>query len=152
MALRLAASENFALAQHILDLVALCLGASRDAEGIASQRGLATARLDAIKADTLALITEPDLRIATMASRHHVSERYIQKLFEDSGATFTDFVREHRLMMAWRALRDPVNHWRKVSDIASSAGFSDISYFNRAFRVRFNKTPSDCRQDAISAT
>jgi AraC-like DNA-binding protein len=37
---------------------------------------------------------------------------------------------------------DPDPGWLHI---AASAGFSDISYFNRAFRARFGATPTDIR-------
>jgi AraC-like DNA-binding protein len=55
---------------------------------------------------------------------------------------------ERRLEKAAALLRDP--HWRacKIADIAAESGFSDLSYFNRAFRRRFGGTPSDIREAA----
>jgi AraC-like DNA-binding protein len=37
---------------------------------------------------------------------------------------------------------------RKIADIAAEAGFTDLSYFNRAFRRRYGETPSDLRETA----
>jgi AraC-like DNA-binding protein len=74
--------------------------------------------------------------------------RYVQHLFDLSGTSFTDFVLEQRLRLAHRLLREPKNSSRKISDIAATAGFSDISYFNRAFRARFGATPTDIRDGA----
>jgi AraC-like DNA-binding protein len=86
------------------------------------------------------------LSLQDIASRHKVSERYIQRLFERSGTTFTDFVVEQRLLLAHRLLCDPRNAARKVSDIAHTTGFGDVSYFHRAFRRRFGATPAEVRQ------
>jgi len=138
-------SETFALAQHIIDLAALCIGANRDAEELATRRGLASARFDAIKADILSQVADSSIRLSQLADRHHISERYVQQLFELAGTSFSGFVLEQRLMLAWKLLRDPSQRWRKISDIATASGFSDISYFNRAFRLRFGATPSDVR-------
>jgi AraC-like DNA-binding protein len=146
--LKLDAPANFALAQHILDLAALCIGPDKDAAQLAARRGLAAARLDAIKADILSNIGVPHIRLSAIAARHKVSERYVQYLFETAGTSFTDFILEQRLLLAWKRLRDPSNRWRKVSDIAAAAGFADISYFNRAFRIRFGSTPTDIRAAA----
>jgi AraC-like DNA-binding protein len=55
------------------------------------------------------------------------------------------FSDRHLLMPAWTLLRDPSRRWRKISDIATASGFSNISNFNRAFRSRFGATPSDIR-------
>lgn len=148
---KLDSAANFALAQHILDLTSLCVGADRDASQLASRRGLTAARLDAIKADILKNLGSADIRLPSVAAHHKISERYVQHLFENAGTSFTDFVLEHRLLLALRLLRDPTNRWRKVSDIATEAGFSDISYFNRAFRGRFDATPSDIRPSRLAA-
>ena len=138
-------SETFALAQHIIDLAALCVGANRDSEELAVRRGLALARFDAIKADVLSQVADTSIRLSQLADRHHISERYVQQLFELAGTSFSSFVLEQRLMLVWKVLRDPSQRWRKISDIATASGFSDISYFNRAFRSRFSATPSDVR-------
>ena len=67
-------------------------------------------------------------------------------MFEQVGTTFTEFVLEQRLLMARKLLQDPRSRPRKISDIAHSSGFADLSYFNRAFRKRFGATPSDLRE------
>ena len=142
---KLGASASHAIAQHTLDLVGLCLGAERDAAHLASRRGLAAARLEAIKAGILQRLGSPDLGLAQIAAAHGVSTRYVQHLFELSGQSFTSFVLEQRLLAAYRLLREPKSRWRKVSDIAAATGFSDISYFNRVFRNRFDATPTEVR-------
>jgi AraC-like DNA-binding protein len=133
---RLDAAANHRTAQYILDLVALCLGAVGDAADIARQCGLAAARLQAIKAEILASLGNPELGLAKIATGHRVSMRYVQHLFELSGESFTGFVLEQRLLSAYRLLRDPKHRISKISYIATASGFSDISYFNRAFRTR----------------
>jgi len=142
---RLDAAANHAMAQHILDLVVLCVGADPDATRAAEQRGLAAARLDAIRDDILRNLGTSDLALDRIATRHRVSARYIQYLFERAGTSFTGFVIEQRLQRAHRLLCDPAHKWRKVSDIAATVGFSDISYFNRAFKARFAATPREVR-------
>jgi AraC-like DNA-binding protein len=142
---KLDSATNFAIAQHILDLASLCIGAQRDALELVSRRGLAAARLDAIKADIINNFATSNFRLASIASRHKVSERYVQYLFEKTGTSFSAYVLEQRLLNVWKVLRNPTSRWRKISDIASAAGFSDISYFNRAFRARFGATPGDVR-------
>jgi AraC-like DNA-binding protein len=142
---KLDAATNHRTAQYILDLVALSLGAIGDAADMARNRGLAAARLDAIKAEILRCLERADMRLEHIAASHGMSTRYLQHLFERCGESFTHFVLEQRLLSAYRSLREPTNKMRKISDIASAAGFSDISYFNRAFRARFGATPTDIR-------
>jgi AraC-like DNA-binding protein len=85
------------------------------------------------------------LALAQIAANHRLSTRYVQHLFEVSGTSFTRFVLEQRLLLAHRLLREPRSRWRKISEVCTAAGFSDISYFNRAFRARFGAKPTDVR-------
>jgi AraC-like DNA-binding protein len=97
------------------------------------------------QAEILLNLGKSDLALTTIAANHGLSTRYIQHLFELSDESFTGFVLEQRLLSAHRLLREPKSRWRKVSDVAAGVGFSDISYFNRAFRARFGATPSEVR-------
>jgi AraC-like DNA-binding protein len=78
-----------------------------------------------------------------------VTPRYIHKLFENEGFTFSAFVLGQRLSRAHRILSDPRFADRSVSSIAFDVGFGDLSYFNRAFRRRYAATPTDVRQLAM---
>ena len=137
-----------AAADHVHDLVALALGATRDAAEIARGRGVRAARLHAIKADTVAHVAASWLSIDALAARHGVSPRYIRSLFQSEETTFTDFVLHQRLARAHALLTDPRLGARLISTIAFEAGFGDLSYFNHRFRQRYGATPSDIRATA----
>ncbi len=64
-------------------------------------------------------------------------------MFAESGTTFSEFVLEQRLLLARRLLLGEPGTRRKVSDIAYTAGFNDLSYFHRSFRRRFGVSPAD---------
>jgi AraC-like DNA-binding protein len=130
---------------HIYDLAALALGASRDMAEVAKERGLRAARLRAIKEDISARLTEQNLSLDGIALRHRVSPRYVQKLFEMEGTSFTEFVRTGRLARAHRMLQDPRLSHISISTIAYECGFGDITAFNRSFRRQYNASPSDVR-------
>ena len=135
-------------ANHIIDLIALTLGATRDATHLAEGRGARAARLQSIKNDILGSLNDEQLSVHTVAARHKVTPRYVQRLFEEAGATFTEYVLGQRLAHAHRLLTDPRRTERTLTAIAFEVGFSDLSYFNRAFRRRFDATPSDVRAKA----
>jgi AraC-like DNA-binding protein len=137
-----------AVATHVYDLIALTLGAGRDAAEAARSRGAGAARLRAIKADIEASLDQADLSAATIAARHRLPLRYLQRLFEIDGVPCTQFILDRRLARAHRMLTDPRLAERPVSAIAFDAGFSHLSRFNRAFRARFGATPSDVRVQA----
>lgn len=128
---------------HVCDLLALTMGPTRDGAVLASKRGLSVARLEVMKEDIVARLGQPSLSVHTVAARHKVGIRYLQKLFEESGCTFTKFVAEQRLMAAYKAIIARPNV--PISAIAYDLGFNDASYFNRTFRQRFGCTPSDIR-------
>jgi len=130
---------------HVQDLMVLALGASRDAAHLARGRGVRVARLQALKADIVANLTGRDLSIDRLAARHGISPRYIRSLFDSDQTTFTDFVLNQRLAHAHRCLQDVRFSGYMISTIAFEAGFGDLSYFNLAFRRRYNATPSEVR-------
>jgi AraC-like DNA-binding protein len=130
---------------HVYDLVALALGATRDAAVIANGRGVRAARLRAIKTEILNSLDRHELSLAGLAARHGVTPRHVQMLFESDGTTFSRFLLDQRLARAHRMLSNPVLTEQTISTIAYEAGFGDLSHFNRAFRRRYGETPSDVR-------
>jgi AraC-like DNA-binding protein len=130
---------------HIHDLVALAIGAAGDPAETARCRGAGAARLRAIKQDIANRLGDPALSTAKIAAWHGINPRYLQRLFESEGTTFTEYVLARRLALAHRLLTDPLRASMKISSIALDAGFGDLSYFNRAFRRRYGAAPSELR-------
>ncbi|MGY8660840.1 AraC family transcriptional regulator [Bradyrhizobium sp. UFLA05-109] len=133
---------------HILDLAALALGARGDSADIAKQRGARAARLAAIRSDVLRRLGHGDLSAEGIAASHRISSRYLRKLFEEEGSSFSSFVLAERLIGARRMLIDRYYAHLNIAQIAHENGFNDISNFNRAFRRQFGATPSDFRDAA----
>jgi AraC-like DNA-binding protein len=130
---------------HIHDLAALALGAGREAEEIASGRGVRAARLQSIKSDVLARL-DLELTLGDVAAGHRLSPRYVRLLFASEGTSFSEFVRDERLNRAHRMLLSPRFDHRRISEIAYEVGFNDLSYFNRTFRRRFGISPGEVRE------
>jgi AraC-like DNA-binding protein len=133
---------------HVHDLVALTLGATRDAANAAQGRGVRAARLRAAKACIVENSSNRRLSIGAIARHLGVTPRYLQKLFEDDGSTFSAFLLGQRLANAHRTLSNPEFDSHQVSAVAYEVGFGDLSYFNRCFRRRFGATPRDVRENA----
>jgi AraC-like DNA-binding protein len=149
-ALPLATPEMQRLAvSHMHDLVAATIRATRDGRAIAEGRGIAAARLQAIMADISSNLGDGGLGVVDIARRHRVTPRYIHKLFENEGLTFSAFVLGQRLSRAHRILGDPRFADRNISSVAFDVGFGDLSYFNRTFRRRYAATPTDIRQSSM---
>jgi AraC-like DNA-binding protein len=134
------------LVAQLCDLVAVTLGATRDAAAAAEGRGLRAARLRAIKADIEGnLVHGGDLSPSAVARRQNVSQSYIRKLFEGEDTSFSEFVLSRRLLRAHRLLVDPSRVEESITSIAFGVGFGDLSYFNRAFKRFYGVTPSEIR-------
>ncbi|HEX3570946.1 MAG TPA: helix-turn-helix transcriptional regulator, partial [Acidobacteriaceae bacterium] len=142
----LATSElQRAAVTHIYDLAAVALGATAERAELARNRGIRAARLETVKAEVLSRLDDGNLSVALVAGRHGVTQRYLQKLFEAEGTSFSEFVLAQRLEKAHSMLTNPLYAHRAISSVAYDVGFNDLSYFNRAFRRRYGSTPSEVR-------
>jgi AraC-like DNA-binding protein len=137
---------------QLCDLIAVTLGATRDATAAAEGRGIRAARLRAIKSDIEAHLTYSALSPGIVARRQGVSDSYIRKLFESEGTSFSQFVLGRRLLRAQRMLTD--RRWadRSIAWIAFETGFGDLSYFNRTFKRFYGNTPSEARGAMIASS
>jgi AraC-like DNA-binding protein len=143
---QLASPELARLASvHLRDLVTLVLGATREATDIATGRGLRAARLLGLKDYVARHSSDAALTIQSVAAWHRITPRYVQRLFESEGTTFSEFLLNRRLERVYRMLADPRYEAWAISAIAFEAGFGDISYFNRCFRRRFGAPPTRVR-------
>jgi AraC-like DNA-binding protein len=133
---------------HVYDLLAVALGATRDAAAVAAGRGVRAARSRAAKAFVMQQLGRHELSAATVAAHLGVTPRYVHMLFETEDASLSEFVLAQRLARAYQMLTDPRCSGRAISAIAFDAGFSDLSHFNRTFRRRYGATPSDVRATA----
>jgi AraC-like DNA-binding protein len=137
--------------EHIVDLVALALGAGGDAREIAEERGARAARRAAVLNEIELRSSDPSLSVNAVASALGITPRYVHLLLEQTGCSFSHHVLAQRLEAAAALLRDTLQHHRKIADIAAEAGFADLSHFNRSFRRHFGATPSDIREAADRA-
>jgi len=132
------------VATHVHDLAAMMLGhVSLTGESNASAVG--ATRLAAILDFIATHFKDAGLNLETVAHAQGVSPRYLQRLLESSGSSFTNQVNELRLQRAFAILTEAATKPKLVSDIALDVGFSDISYFNRLFHARFGDSPTGVR-------
>lgn len=84
-------------------------------------------------------LTIEDLAFLTNHSLSSFKRRF-KEVFEDSPA---HYIRTKRLEKASELLKTSELN---ITEIAYDCGFSDISYFGRAFKAHFGMTPSEYRQ------
>lgn len=136
-------------AAHLYDLAALAIGAASSEDSEADRSSIGRARLELAKREILKRLREPDLKVASIARDQSVTPRYLQRLFEAEGTSFSEFLRDSRLDLAFDMLKDSSHDHSSISAVAYDCGFSDLSHFNRSFRKRFDRTPSDVRAAAL---
>jgi AraC-like DNA-binding protein len=134
---------GMAIAAHLTDLAVLGLGARGDIALSAQRGGLRAVRLKAVLMILEKRFTEPDFSAQKLAAAAGLSERYVNELLYEAGASFTVRLNELRLRKAGDLLAHAGE--RRISQIAFDCGFNDLSYFNRSFRRRFGLTPSTAR-------
>ena len=130
---------------HLLDLVAAALGPTPEAKEMIEKRGVQAARLRAILSEIARHFRNLDFNLDSVVRELGLSRRYIQRLLEETGKSFTEHLVEHRLNQSFAMLSDHRYLHLGIVDIAFACGFGDISNFNRVFRRRFGDTPSGVR-------
>lgn len=95
---------------------------------------------------------ETGLSIGGLADRMRMPEYRLRKLINEQLGyrNFTAFLNEYRLAAAAERLADSAQARTPILTIALDIGWASIGPFNRAFRARFNMTPSDYRQRCVS--
>jgi AraC-like DNA-binding protein len=133
--------------RHVQDLLALAIGPTASFADTARTRGLRAARLKLAKSHIVAHSHRRDLSVGSVAASLGVTPRYVQRLFEAEGTTFSEYLIGQRLARAHRLLSDTDAAHSAISAIAYDVGFGDLSYFNRRFRRRYGMTPREVRGD-----
>jgi AraC family transcriptional activator of tynA and feaB len=116
------------------------------------QGGIRQARLAAAQQIIAKSLADPEFGIGRAAERLGVSRRYVQKLFECTGRTFSETLVSARLDACYQALSDRRQKGRTIADIAFGYGFNDLSWFYRCYRERWGETPGDTRARTTRAS
>jgi acetamidase/formamidase/AraC-like DNA-binding protein len=138
-------TEWAAVAQGLADLLPTFVAPTTEAGGTATQAAILHRLCQTIERK----LDDPDLTPARVAETEGISERYMQKLFEGSGSSFTHYLRERRLQRTSAELSNPAEAHHSISEIAYRNGFNDSAHFSRAFRHRFGLSPREFRQQEI---
>jgi AraC-like DNA-binding protein len=83
---------------------------------------------------------------ATVAAAHHISLRYLHRLFAGEHLTVAAWIRHRRLERCRKDLADPLLHGHTVSSIAACWGLPDSAQFSRAFRAAYGMPPAEFRR------
>lgn len=128
-----------------LGLVAACLngtanGAPQHAPGIAVTKIVEARQLISQR------LADTTLTAESLARQIGVSRSTLYQMFEQYGGV-QKFIRQRRMHLVARSLRDARNRHRPISDIALSGGFPNLSAFSRDFRAQYGCSPRDYRRE-----
>jgi AraC-like DNA-binding protein len=97
---------------------------------------------------------EEGLTIAALAARLGLPEYRLRRLINQrlQYRNFSEFLNGYRLAEAMAALADLAQEEVPVLTIALDAGFGSIGPFNRAFKARTGRTPTEYRRQALAVS
>lgn len=95
-------------------------------------------------------LADLDLSPHSIARAHHISVRYLHKLFQGEGTTVSRLIRRRRLEACRRELGRSPGHGVTVAAVAHRWGFVSPSHFSRAFRDAYGMSPSQWQSTASS--
>ncbi|WP_326595830.1 helix-turn-helix domain-containing protein [Streptomyces sp. NBC_01803] len=78
-----------------------------------------------------------------IAAHHHVSVRYLHKVFVSEGTTISRWIQQRRLEECRRELARLGQATSSVSAVAKRWGFVNAAHFSRSFRAAYGISPSD---------
>ncbi|MDH6117917.1 AraC-like DNA-binding protein [Kitasatospora sp. GAS204A] len=138
------------LAGTVSDLLAALIGEQaaehEPPDGGSAGRGMAR-RVRGYVNDHL---SDPDLSPQTVAAHHHISVRYLHRLFEGEGMTITRWILQRRLEECSRELARRGRVSPTVSSVAQRWGFVNAAHFSRAFRTAYGMSPREWRSTALT--
>jgi AraC family transcriptional regulator, positive regulator of tynA and feaB len=134
--------------EAILDLIATAYGSLTGASP--EHSSISVARREQVRSYIESHLHDPSLTPGRIADSVHLSARRLHQLFEADGETVGSYILRRRLEECARAISDPSQHGRTVTEIAFLHGFNNASHFGRVFRERFGATPSEYRRKSGS--
>ncbi|MFH0178654.1 helix-turn-helix domain-containing protein [Streptomyces cacaoi] len=93
-------------------------------------------------------LTDPDLSPEVIARAHHISVRYLHKLFKDEGTTVGRWILRRRLEECRRDLMRYGRGGRTIAAVAARWGFLSATHFSRVFRSAYGMSPREWRDTA----
>ncbi|MDX2823580.1 helix-turn-helix domain-containing protein [Streptomyces ipomoeae] len=90
-------------------------------------------------------LADPELSPARIARAHHISLRYLHKLFQAEGTTVGRWILRRRLEACRRDLRHRQTRGLTIAAVAHLHGFASAAHFSRSFRAFYGVSPSEWR-------
>ncbi|GEK02180.1 helix-turn-helix domain-containing protein [Streptomyces sp. 1-11] len=90
-------------------------------------------------------LADPGLTPEGIASAHHISVRYLHKIFEAERTTVSRWIQSRRLEECRRELARRDAPGLAIAAVAHRWGFTSAAHFSRVFRAAYGMSPSEWR-------
>ncbi len=91
-------------------------------------------------------LADPVLNPTDIARQHGFSLCYLHKIFDVTGQTVSEYIRERRLRRCWEDLIDPMSQHLHIGQLSMRWGFTDPTHFSRVFRNKYGQSPREFRK------
>ncbi|MGW6010028.1 AraC-like ligand-binding domain-containing protein [Streptomyces sp. NPDC055210] len=142
----LSPADTARLSTLTLDVLTAALANALDARSSVPPHTARRALMARIHAFVRENLGDAHLTPDAIAAAHHISLRYLHKLFHDEGHTVAGWVRERRLEQCRRDLADARLATRPIGAIAARWGFASPAHFSQVFRGSYGLSPREFRR------
>ena len=136
--------EGEAIGRHLLGLLTLAVRQTRD-ELETRREDVHAALVLGIERDIEANYLLPDYAPPQAAIRLGISPRYLHRVLEPTGQSFSRRVMQKRLAHARRILSTSGSTRSGILEVALESGFVNAEHFSQCFRAAFGMSPRDFR-------
>jgi AraC-like DNA-binding protein len=109
----------------------------------------AARQIEQIKHFMCANLHDAELDVETIANAHSISPRTLYRLFASEGSTPMRWLWKQRLDASYVALSQ--GHAARVTDVALSHGFNELSHFSRLFKNAFGRAPKSLKRTGAAS-
>ena len=133
--------------EKLLDLLALMLTKATGTyrPKLSSSHSLVLIK---VRAAIEARLRDPALNAGAVCAGAGVTVRHANSVLAREGTSIVRLVQARRLDRCLRAMEDPLQAHRTLSEIAYAWGFSDMTHFARRFKAAYGILPSAYRNRA----
>lgn len=95
-------------------------------------------------------LSDPELNPQSIAQNYGISTRHLHRLFQPTGFSVSEWIRDQRLRASQRDLASFRLRYLDISTICYKWGFNDSAHFSRAFRAAYGESPRAFRLRALT--
>jgi acetamidase/formamidase/AraC-like DNA-binding protein len=136
----LESNELPVLEATLSELLVACLS-GKQPEAHDDSTGVQLAHLRRVCRTIDSRLSDPSLRLECIARQEGLSPRYVQKLFRNSGTSFSDYLKGRRIQNCCLDLANPSLSQISIAELCYRWGFNDPANFSRTFSQQMGVSP-----------